>query len=298
MGRSVRSGLALVFVGSVGVFGVSSVLGTSIVGCGAPGGATEARPLTRPFDDYRRGAIEVDPKNLKDAERSTAQFTSYLEAKLRENGGLQPARVEEGAEIIIRTRVAVVGADDEAKVVVDFVDVKTRETVGQLAMTVGDFYARTDFGMRRVAESVAYYIRANRKTPLPRSARGPAELDPAASLAAAPPSTLAPGELKSGACTIRCTTDSTSDLPDPDRQRVVESVKAMLDQTRACLDRVSAQAIEPSAILRFEGNGALTSLKIDAGGYDSLACIQEARGRIAPVAVTRPATVRCEHRCR
>jgi len=66
---------------------------------------------------------------------------------------------------------------------------------------------------------------------------------------------------------------------------------------RVCLDRVSAQAIHPAVILRFEGNGQLSHVRVDTGGYDELNCVQDARSRPPPIVVGRPASVRCEYRC-
>jgi hypothetical protein len=72
----------------------------------------------------------------------------------------------------------------------------------------------------------------------------------------------------------------------------------MLNDVRVCLDRISAQAIQPAVILRFESQpGQLTQLKLDAGGYDEMSCVQDARSRPPHVMVTRASSVRCEYRC-
>ena len=41
----------------------------------------------------------------------------------------------------------------------------------------------------------------------------------------------------------------------------------------------------------------MSGLKIDAGGYDDLVCVQDARSRPPRVTVSRAASVRCEYRC-
>ena len=76
-----------------------------------------------------------------------------------------------------------------------------------------------------------------------------------------------------------------------------EAAQPMLKAVRGCLDQVSAQAIHPAALLRFEGAGQVTKLKIDAGGYDELACVEEARARGLRVGISRGASLRCVFRC-
>jgi hypothetical protein len=66
---------------------------------------------------------------------------------------------------------------------------------------------------------------------------------------------------------------------------------------RVCLDRVNAQQIRPAVIVRFEASGQLSGVKIDAGGYDDLTCVQDARSHPPQLTVSRAASVRCEYRC-
>jgi hypothetical protein len=82
-----------------------------------------------------------------------------------------------------------------------------------------------------------------------------------------------------------------------DQSHVAEAFHPMLKEIRGCLDRVSAQGIHPAVIVRFEGNGQLTNVRVDTGGYDDQQCVQDARSKAPPVTIGRPASLRCEYRC-
>ncbi len=281
--------------GRVGALGatlmVAGALTLGAVACGK--GANEARPLTVSMDDYKTGTIDLDPRVVDNKEKDSSAFIAYLETKLRTTGALEPSSADT-AQMIIRVRPGAT-TDDDIHVVVDLIDVKTRQTVGQLELATSAEGGKQDAALRRVADDVATYLRAHRKVPI-KPSKSAIEATPTWSNVDAGPASI-PGVVRSGACTTSCKTDITSSLPPEDLTRVAERLAPTLGQIRVCLDRMNAQSIQPSLIIRFEGGGQPLSLKLDVSGYEDMACIAEARAKVNMPQTTRAASVRCDHRC-
>ena len=86
-------------------------------------------------------------------------------------------------------------------------------------------------------------------------------------------------------------------LTPDDQRNIANGLQPMLKDIRVCLDRVNAQQIDPAVIARFEPNGRLSGMKIDAGGYDDIQCVKELRSSPSQLTISRAASVRCEYRC-
>jgi hypothetical protein len=260
--------------------------------CSKTANVVESRALTVDFASYKTGTVEVEPKGIEGGEKASLDMLAYLEKQLKQQGVLEPASIEGGAQLIVRLRAAAHNdADEDFRVLVDFVDAKSRATVGQVTVAGSPLNDKTGAALRRIADEVVAYMRANRKTPV--GAKGATKTAQPAPSAAAPAASAAPKRT----CTITCTPDSSSALPPDDQKRIAEKVEPMLAAVRACLDNVSAQSIHPAAILRFEVAGQLSQLKIDAGGYDNLDCVNQAAAHPPRVRVIRAASVRCDYRC-
>lgn len=259
--------------------------------CGRAGSTFESRPLTTQLDAYRTGTVELIPAKLEGGAKEHASFVAYLEASLKKNGVIEPLPADAGAQLTIRVRAAsdTVGEDD-VKVLVDFVDARNGTTLGQITVSGNALGDKGGAALRRVADEIVSYMRVNRRAPPSANAFRAASDSP-------PPAAPAAGVVASGGCTTTCTPDTSSSLPPEELTRVAEAAQPMLKAVRGCLDQVSAQAIHPAALLRFEGAGQVTKLKIDAGGYDELACVEEARARGLRVGISRGASVRCVFRC-
>lgn len=277
-------------------FGVVVLLsGIALASASCGKGVNEARPLTVSMDDYKTATIDFDPKSAENGEKVAPGFIAYLETKLKTLGAFEPA-APEAAQMIIRVRPGPgAGMDDDLHLVVDLVDTKTRATVGQLNITTSAMGGKSDAALRRAGDEIATYIREHRRAPL-KIAKGNNDFTPStfSSAGVAPPT---PGVVTKDNCTTTCKSDSTSMVSPEDLQRIAERVAPTLGQARICLDRVSAQNINPSIIVRFETAGQLISLKLDAGGYDELACVLEAKSRVPSLTTSRQASLRCEHRC-
>lgn len=262
-------------------------------GCSKAGSVNESRPLTKDFDGYKTGTVEVDTAGLEGGGKGGPELRSYLEKQLETNGVLQPLSVAQGAQLIVRVRAAPNSGDEEPHVFVDFVDARSRETVGQLLVSATGLGEKDGASRRRVATAIADYMRKNRRAPPTEGPKG------GAVGASVTPTTDRPlaGVATAGACKTVCTTDSSSSLPIEDQTRLAEGFLPMLEDIRTCLDRINAESIHPAVILRFEPNGLLSQLKIDAGGYDEMSCMQNARSRTPHLALSRAASVRCEYRC-
>lgn len=275
----------------VAVLVSSLMLALGSAGCGK--GVVEARPLTVAMDDYKTATIDFDSKSVENGEKAGPGFIAYLETKLKTTGAFEPASAE-AAQMIIRVRPAS-GTDDDLHLVVDFVDTKTRATVGQLEITATASGGKSEVALRKAADGIAAYVRDHRRAPL-KIAKGNTDVTPStfsAPSAAAP----LPGVVVKDNCTTTCKSDSTTAATPEDLQRVADRVAPTLGQMRVCLDRVSAQNINPSMILRFESAGLPTSVRLDAGGYEELACVLDAKAKMTPLTTSRTTSLRCDLRC-
>lgn len=262
--------------------------------CASGGGLVETRPLTADFDGYRTGAVEVEPAGLEGGAKGGQDFLAYLEAELKKGGVVEPLPIDQGAQLIVRVRAAANNSgEDDVRVSVDFIDARSRQTIGQVTVS-GGASDKSGAAMRRVADDVVAYMRKNRR--VPPGAKNKPGAAAAASVAPVPAGPVA-GVVASGACKITCTPDSASSVVPDDQNRVAEAFQPMLKEIRVCLDRVSAQGIHPAVIVRFEGGGQLTNVRVDTGGYDEQQCVQDARSKAPPVTIGRPASLRCEYRC-
>ncbi|MBX3187620.1 MAG: hypothetical protein KF819_11420 [Labilithrix sp.] len=263
------------------------------IACTSTGSVTEGRPLESPFAAYRTATIEVDAAGMPNGTKDGELFLAYLESQLRKNGLLEPVPLDRGAELILRTRMTPSHtAEDDVRMLVDFVDAKSRRTIGQITVTGNALGDKSAAALRAAANEIIGYMRSNRGA----GKRAPAIVG--AAPAAPPAPTATPGVYAAGGCTTTCRPDATSTVSADDLGRVSEGFTPMLREMRTCLDRVSAQAIHPVIILRFEAPGVLTQLRSDTGGYDDLACVYDARSRPPGLTITAPASVRCELRCR
>lgn len=266
-------------------------------GCSKAGSVVESRPLAADFDAYRTGAVEVVPEGLEGGQRMSERLLAYLEKELKANGVLSPLPVDQGAQLIVRVRHAATNlGEEDVRVICDFIDARTRETFGQLSISANGLGENDGASMRRVAGSIVTYMRSNRHaSPAAkghRVASSPSAL-PTPVAATAP----AAGVASSGACTTTCTPDASSAVAPEEQTRIAEAFQPMLKQMRLCLDRVNAESIQPAVLLRFEANGLLSGLRVDAGGYETLACVEDARSRPPQVGISRAASLRCGYRC-
>jgi len=264
-------------------------------GCAQNGTVQESRAPAAELAGYRTAAIEVATQGMADPEKDAATFLSHLEGKLRAGGFLEPRPIDKGAELVIRVRM-IPNSEEDVRFAVDLVDAGSRRTVGQITVTGTAVGNRIDVALRHAGDEVFAYLRAHHRESAKRTARGLAPPPPPPT-PAAPAGPPAAGTVVKGACSTLCKPDSSSELVPEDRQRVAEAMSVLLSEVRTCLDRVNAEAIEPAVILRFEAGGVLTSLRIDAGGFEDLACITEARRKQPPPRTSRAAAARCDHRC-
>jgi hypothetical protein len=274
--------------------------------CAKSSTLVESRPLTADFDVYRSGAVEVDPTNMEGGVKGSQELLTYLEGKLKQGGVLEPLAAEKGAQLLIRIRATANAGEDDMRLLVDFVDAKNGETIGQVAIVANTLGAKNSGpALRRVADEIVGYMRTHRGVPVSAkagpggvkrvAASAPTALAPSGAATDRPPG---PGVLTSAGCTTTCTPDSSSALSAEERNTIATNLQPMLKDVRVCLDRVSAQEIHPAVIVRFESNGQMSQLKVDAGGYDDLSCVHEVRSRPPNVSISREASVRCEYRCR
>lgn len=281
------------WVRGVAVLLSSLVLAIGTAGCGK--GVVEARPLTVAMDDYKTATVDFDPKSAENGEKAAPGFIAYLETKLKTTGAFEPAPAE-AAQMVLRVRPGPgAGMDDDLHLLVDFVDTKTRATVGQLEITASTSGKKSEAALRQAADGIAAYVREHRRAPL-KIAKGNTDVAPS-TFSAAGPAAPTPGVVVKDNCTTTCKSDSTTAATPEDLQRIAEGTAPTLGQMRVCLDRVSAQNINPSMILRFESAGLPSSIRHDAGGYEELACVLEAKSRLPPLTTSRTASLRCEHRC-
>jgi hypothetical protein len=291
-----RVGLLLVLHLSLGALSLGG-LGALTAACTSTGSVQESRPLEASFGAFRTGAVEVDPTGLPQGTKDGELFLAYLESQLRSNGLLEPTPVDRGAQLLIRTRVMPSNtAEDDVRMLVDFIDAKSRRTIGQVTVTGNSLGTEGAAALRAAANEIIGYMRSNRGAIAKRASGAGAG---AAPVIAAPPVAPAPatdGVVTAGACTTTCRPDSTSSVSADDLKKVADAFTPTLKEMRVCLDRVSAQAIHTVVILRFEG-GALTQVRSDTGGYDDLACVHEARSRAPGLAIAAGANLRCEYRC-
>jgi len=287
--------LSVVTLSAGGALGAAALLPA----CSRTSTVNEARALSVDLDTYRTGTIEVEPKGWD--EKEIASFIAYLETKLKATGALEPVSADKGGELLVRVRNSPSATGEEdLRMLVDFIDARTRETVGQIVVTGSASSDRQATAFVRAGDEIATYLRASRKQPASASKGRPGGGAPAAAAASGGASASeepAAGVVKEGKCATTCRTDTGSELPPADRQRVADATHKMLSTARACLDRMNAQAVEPTTIFRFEQRGQMLSMKIDAGGFEDLACIAELRARPPMVMVSGPGSVRCEHRC-
>lgn len=276
------------------------LLAASSVTAACGHGVVESRPLTTDFDAYRSGAVEVEPAGLEGGQKGSEQLLAYLQSELKKSGVLEPLPVDQGAQLIVRVRAASSSpGEDDVRVLVDFVDGRSRQTVGQITVAANGL-DKPGAAMRVVGDKIVEYMRSHRRAPpsAKGSHGGAPPIEPPPSAASPTEPAAGAGVATSGSCKTTCTPDATSALPPEDLTRLAESFQPMLNEVRVCLDRISAQAIQPAVILRFDGQpGQLTQLKLDAGGYDDMTCVQDARSRPPRVMVTRSSSVRCAYRC-
>ena len=275
-----------------------------LLACAKTSSITEQRPLVADFDGYRSGAVEIDPRNMVGGEKGSRELLTYLEAKLKQGGVLEPIEASKGAQLILRIRATSLTGEDDVRFIVDFVDAKTGETIGQVVISANSLGNKGNAALRRVADEIVTYMRTNRRAPVVAKASPAAKGGSAASaptvLAPAGAATdrpVGPGVVTSGGCTTTCTPDSSSAFDADDQKKIADGFQPLLKLVRVCLDRVNAQEIRPAVIARFETSGAMSALKVDAGGYDDLACVQDARSHAQPLTISRGASVRCEYRC-
>ncbi len=274
------------------------------LGCAKTSSVVESRPLTADFDGYQTGAVEINPQNIEGGEKASRELLQYLEAKLRQGGVLEPIDADKGAQLLLRVHATSLSGEEDVRLLVDFIDAKTGETIGQIAISANALGGNGSAALRRVADEVVTYMRTNRRAAVSaKASRGsqgsaasaPTVLAPASAATERP---AAAGVVTSGGCTTTCTPDSSSALSPDDQKKVADGLTPLLKELRVCLDRVNAQEIHPAVIGRFETNGAMSQVRVDAGGFDNLACVQEARSRAPQVMISRGASVRCEYRCR
>ena len=67
-----------------------AVAGMTPFGCSKAGSVNESRPLTKDFDGYKTGAVEVDTAGLEGGGKGSQEFLAYLEKQLKTNGVLEP----------------------------------------------------------------------------------------------------------------------------------------------------------------------------------------------------------------
>ena len=270
-----------------------------LAGCAKGSSVVESRPLKTDFDNFRSGAVEVDPRFIEGGEEASQDLLTYLEGKLRAGAILEPRPAYQGAQLLIRIHATASSGAEDMRLIVDFVDAKSGETIGQLSIAGSVAGTKGNSALRSVADEIVSYMRSHRTAAIsakasPSAAAMPSVLAPAAAATEQP---LGPGVVVRGGCTTTCAPDSSSALTPDDQKRIVDAVEPLLKGTRMCLDRVSAQQINPAVIVRFESSGQMSGLKIDAGGYDDLTCVQELASRPLRVMASRAASVRCEYRC-
>jgi hypothetical protein len=149
----------------------------------------------------------------------------------------------------------------------------------------GDDRERDEFA----DENDVHLKRTRRPPPQPSTPTGdpngpPVELSPTA------PPEPAPGE-----CLTTCGADEGALTPE-EHKRVAASLEPAMRTLRACLDRIGAELVEPTLLLRFAPTGQPVDIRIDVGGYEQLECIQPVR--TTPINVSSSKRLlRCVYRC-
>lgn len=100
-----------------------------------------------------------------------------------------------------------------------------------------------------------------------------------------------------GTCEAICRADSYSPLPPDDQRGLATAMKPLLEELRACLDRVEARRVQPFVVVRFAEDGTQTNARIDVGGFEDLGCAKDARAHIPVYRAARGTGARCELRC-
>lgn len=292
MGSLHRDALRAVFVAArVGFFVCA---GAALVACARNGTTVESRELTTStFDAYRTAAIEVDPKGFANQDNDPRVMLGYVESRLRSAAVLQPTPLDAGAELIVRARLST-SDDDDLHFIVDFVDAKSRQTIGQIKVSGAAIGDRTDVAMRHAADEIVEYVKRHRKSRIAQGAdTAPApQWEPAESAASA-----RTADVQVGNCLTTCSPDSLSAVSPDERARVTAAMAPWLTEVQKCLERASAVGIHPAAIVRFDAGGVLASFRTDTGGYEHLACVEAAQQRPPAISIARAAALRCEHRC-
>jgi hypothetical protein len=205
-------------------------------------------------------------------------------------------------DLTLRIRVADAkesGAAAEVKLVVDVVETRSGDELGELEVTGS---AKGDEKAIRTARRDALHHAADEIVSYLASKRGSARVVEApAPVASSTPSAEDPFRNDTGPrqkiCASSCSTPSSSSLGEAEIQRMTTGIDGHLQALRACLDRVGGSRVEPAIILRFGADGHVAAMRIDMGGFEDLLCVDQIRTRPPRIRASRESMVRCVFHC-
>jgi hypothetical protein len=140
---------------------------------------------------------------------------------------------------------------------------------------------------------------AKKPAPKATAAAAPAPVVTAApgTTTTAAPTAAGPATASDGPCKTTCGVDASSSLPPDETKKIATALVPMMRELKGCLARVGAQNIRPVVFARFGENGKAEMPRIDVGGYENLACVNDAKTKPIEATTSHGAIVRCEQRC-
>lgn len=230
-------------------------------------------------------------------------FVPWLEGRVRERGVFEPLGRDEGHEAEVTLRVAAAQAAGAMSVVIEVIDTKTKQSLGEVGATApieenADAGENTEskriMAIRAASDRILELLKEKRRLSVARTKQAPPVLAsaPSAPLPDGPP--VGPGAI----CTTECHAPAAATSTHDEQYRVASGMNATMKELRQCLDRVGAQQINPIVLLRFSPDGQLRHMRLDVGGFEQMQCVQTIKSRPPrSVSTTRASLLRCEYRC-
>jgi hypothetical protein len=102
------------------------------------------------------------------------------------------------------------------------------------------------------------------------------------------------------ACTAPKTTCEGTDgyyASKEDLARVTAVTDPLLRELRACLDAAGGNNVTPAVTMRWDSEGNAVAVKVEAPGYESLACVAKVSGKLTQLQNPHETAIRCEYGC-
>ena len=82
-----------------------------------------------------------------------------------------------------------------------------------------------------------------------------------------------------------------------DLARVTAVTDPLLRDLRKCLDAAGGKDVTPAVVMRWDSEGNAVTVKVEAPGYDNLACVAKVAGKLTQLQNPNETAIRCEYGC-